>query len=118
MCPNAGLVFLRPVLPSFSARSKTFERFLVRSFSFVSSSLFLPSAFLPVTLYGFNQEEGKSDVGRLRRRYDERRSSVDEWEQSPAITSLIGAILFAKFAHEKIFLGTDARDDGQAHRRG
>ena len=44
--------------------------------------------------------------------------SVDEREQSPAGVLLIGAILFAEFADEKIFFRTDPRDDGHAHRRG
>jgi hypothetical protein len=44
--------------------------------------------------------------------------SVNEGQQAPASALLVGAILVAEFAHEKLFFGTDPRDDGHAHSRG
>jgi hypothetical protein len=60
---------------------------------------------LPIVEYGILR---KSEVGDW--------ESVDEWQQSPPGALLIGAILFAEFAHEKIFLGMDACNDGHEHR--
>ena len=64
-----------------------------------------PRGKLRIVEYGIFR---KSEVGDW--------ESVDEWQQSPPGALLIGAILFAEFAHEKIFLGMDACNDGHEHR--